>query len=475
MEKVLNRQKYITIVISALLSLFFFCPSSFSRTITQMTPTLTITEEYSDNYLKTENNKQEEYITSYGLGFSVGFLNKKNKIYLAYNPEYKDYKNLDDRDRFEHKASLDGEFNPSKHTSISAHLAYAGHNDKLAGTSWQNTASLSGTSQLFKNTDFNFSQSYSNSFDQQERTGDYKEHDVNKTSAGISRQFGKKDRMGLNFLYDFDNYKNSDADEYTKYSPSGFITYWLTPLNGLDLNLAYEKTNFDNSYNDIDTYSGYIRYLRKFSKHFNGYLKYRHSYSDRDSGDHHIFHPSAGFDWEVTRDSGISLGLGVLFHNWDNNNDDSTDPFIDINAYKIFNFSRRGSLSVTGSSGYSESGDQAASLGYTTYYKTGFQLTYQLQKRLSSNLFGSYKLNEFHESAVNRKDNTINLGGGLSWLPLKWLRFNLSYSYTDFNTDTSQRGDYAENKATFSISFIPTRPVRLKLSPSRQSLETEIF
>ena len=475
MQKILHVQKYITIILSALLILFLSCSSSFSRTITQMTPTLTITEEYSDNYLKTENNKQEEYITSCGLGFSVGFLNKKSKIYLAYNPEYKDYYNLDDRDRLDHNASLDGEFNPSKHTSINAHLTYTAHDDNYAGETWQNTASISGDSQLAKNTNFNFSQSYSKSFDQQLRTGTYNEHDVNKTAVGISNQFGKKDRMGLNFSYEFDNYENSDADEYTKFSPSGFITYWFTPLNGLDSNIAYENTDFDNSVNDIDTYSGHIRYLRKFSKHFDGYLKYRHSYSNSESGDHHIFHPSVGFDWEVTEDSGISLGLGILFHEWDNNNDDSIAPFLDINAYRIFNFSRRGSLSITGSSGYSESGDEAASLGYTTYYKAGFQYNYQLQKRLSSNIFGSYELNEFHESAVDRKDNTINLGGGLSWNPLKWLKLNLSYSYSDFDTDDNQRGDYTENKATFSISFIPSQPVRLKSAPSRQSLENDIY
>ncbi|MBU2626981.1 MAG: hypothetical protein KKE61_00030, partial [Proteobacteria bacterium] len=477
MKKILQSQKGTIVAISALLIILVPCSSSFSRTLTQLTPTLTITEEYNDNYLKTENNKQEEFITSYGLGFSVGFLNKKSNIYLAYNPKYEDYKNFNSRDGFVHNASLDGKFTPSKFTNINAHLAYtsASQDNDYTGKTWENSALISGDSQLTKNTNVNFSQSYSNRFDEQVRTGTYNEHTVNRTSGGITNQFGEKDRVGANFSYEFDNYKNSDADEHTKYSPSGFITYWLTPLNGLDSKLAYEKTDFDTSTSDIETYTGHLRYLRKFSKHFDGYLKYRHSYSQRESGDHHIFHPSVGFDWEVTKDSGISLGVGLLFHKWDNNNNDSTDPFLDLDAYKIFNFSERGSLSITGSSGYSEAGDSAASLGYTTYYKAGFQLNYQLLKRVSSNLFGSYRYDEFHESAVNRKDNRLNLGGGLSWLPLKWLRFNASYSYTDFNTDTNQRGDYAENRATVSVSFIPVLPVRLNASPSRQFVESEIY
>ncbi|CCK80494.1 outer membrane beta-barrel protein [Desulfobacula toluolica] len=468
-------QKIITISISALFILFFSYSASFSRTVIQLIPTLTITEEYSDNYFQTEDNKQEEYITSYGLGFSAGFLHENTKLYFGYNPEYRDYKNLDDRDGVEHYLSLDGDFNLSKYTNIITRLAYTTKDDRESGETWENTASIYGDSQITKNVNVNFLQFYSKSFDQQLRTGTYNEHKVNRTTAGIINQFGKKDRMGLDFSYDFDDYKNSDADEYTRYSPSGFITYWFAPLNGFDSNFAYENTDFDNSSNDLETYTGHIRYLRKFSKQFDGYLKYRHSYSQRESGDHHIYHPSVGFDWETSKNSRISLGIGVLFSQWDNENDDSTDPFLDMDAYKTFNFSRKGSLTITGSSGYSEAGDEAASLGYTIYYKAGCRLNYQLQKRLSSNLFASYQRDEFTEADVDRTDNRINLGGGLSWFFLKWLRFNLSYYYTDFDTDADQRGDYTENKAIFSVSFIPSQPVRLKSTPSRESLEYEIY
>ncbi|SDT96626.1 outer membrane beta-barrel protein [Desulfobacula phenolica] len=468
-------QKWIVIWTSTLLILFFSYSFAFSRTVTQLIPTLTITEEYNDNYFQTENNTQEEYITSYGLGFSAGFLYKKINLYLGYNPEYRDYKNLDDRDGFEHYVSLDGEFNPSKYTNINARLAYTTKDDKESGETWENTAAIYGDTQFTQNTNLDYSHFYSKSFDQQLRTGTYNEHELNRATVGITNQFGKKDRMGLNFSYELDDYKNSNADGYTRYNPSGFITYWITPLNGLDSQIAYRNTDFDESFDDIETYTGHIRYLRKFSELFDGYLKYRHSYSQRDSGDHHIYHPSVGFDWETGTDSHISLGIGILFSEWDNDNDDSNDLFFEMDAYKIFHFSKRGSLSITGSSGYSEAGDDAASLGYNLYYKAGLKLNYQMQKRLSSNLFGSYQRDEFPESDIDRTDNIITLGGGLSWSPLQWLRLNLSYAHTDFDTNTSQRGDYTENKVIFSVRFIPSQPVWPTPESSRQSLENEIY
>jgi len=476
MEKRLHLKKYGSVLISALLIIFFSHSIAFSKMVTQVMPTLTISEEYSDNYLKTKTNKQEEYITTYGLGFSIGLLDKNSEIYLSYNPKYKDYKNLNNRDGVSHNAALDGKFNPTPFTNINTRLSYSGSNDKNAGEAWQNIASVSGNTQISKNTALNYSESYSRNFDQQERTGTYREHDVNRTLAGITNQFGENDRIGANFLYSFDKSATSDADEYKKYRPSAFVTYWLTPLNGLDSNLAYENTDFDNSINDIKTYSGHLRYLRKFSKHFDGYLKYRHSYSERKTGDHQIYHPSVGFDWEATKDSGISLGIGALFHQWNNTNKDSIDPFLDMDAYKIFNFSRRGSLSITGSSGYTEAGDTAASLGYSVFYQAGAQLNYQIEKQLFSNLFGSYRLTDYQETAIDRKDAIFSMGCGLSWLPLPWLQFKLSYTYMDFDTDAAvQRGDYKENRAFLSVSFIPEQPVRMDLAPSRQSLETELF
>jgi len=402
MNKKVYGQKYYLIAMSAFLILFFSSSPAFSRMITQIIPTVTITEEYSDNYFQTNENKFEEYITSYGLGFSVGFLQKTSKIYLAYNPKYKDYRYLDERDGFEHIASFDGEFNPTKHTSINAHVAYTSasqddNEEEYAGDTWENTAQIIANHQMTKNTDITFSQSYSHTFDQDERTGTYKEHTVNETSGGITNQFGPKDTMGMNFLYEFDDYKNSDEDEYTLYRPSAFITYWMTPLNGLDSAISYENKQFDDSYNDIETYEGHIRYLRKYSKHFDGYVKYRHYYSDKDSGDHTIYHPSAGFDWQTSEDSRVSLGLGVLFQKWENRKD-STDPFLDIDAYKTYRF-KRGSLTLTGASGYSESTGEDINQGFSTYYQAGVDLNYQLLKRLSSNLYGSCKFDDYHGSS----------------------------------------------------------------------------
>ena len=453
-------------------------PLSFAqaRMITQIVPTLTVTEEYKDNYFQTGSDPFEEWTTSYELGFSLGFLNKRSQIYLEYNPEYTDYKNLNERDGLDHNLSLSTAWQATKHTSAMLDMSYDGHDGNNTGESWEHSTTASVDSQLTKTVTTSFAYDYSNSYDQQVRTGDYKEHQTHNANASIRKAFGPQNSMGANFSYETDNYQNSDADEYESYEPSAFLTYWFTRMDGMETNLEYEGKKFDtDASNDYETIAGDIRYIRKFTRHFDRYVKYRHYISDKEDGDHVIYHPSVGFDWDITEDSGISIGLGVLFHDWDNDNGDSTDPFLDLNVYKEFNFSPKGSLSITASSSYEESDEEAASLGYNTSYQAGFYLSYMLTRRLSSQLFGSYELQQFEETEVNRQDDTYEIGGGLTWNPLKWLQVSANATHTNYKTDDTSREDYKENTITVFVRFIPERPIRPDKVLSRKNLETKLF
>ena len=453
-------------------------PVSFAqaRMVTQIVPTLTVTEEYTDNYFQTGTDPFEEWTTSYELGFSVGFLNKRSQIYLEYNPEYKDYKNLNERDGLDHNASLSAAYQVTRHTSAKADISYDGHDGNNTGESWEHSASASVDSQLTKTVKTSLGYDYSNSFDQQVRTGEYKEHQTNNATASIRKAFGPQNSMGANFSYETDDYKNSDADEYESYEPSAFLNYWFTRRDGFETNLEYEDKTFDTAAgNDYETIAGDIRYIRKFNRHLDGYVKYRHYVSDREDGGHVVYHPSVGIDWDITEDSGVSIGVGILFHEWDNDNENSADPFLDLNVYKVFNFSPKGSLTITASSSYDESDEEAASLGYNTSYQAGFYLSYMLARRLSSQLFGSYELQQFEETLVDRQDDTYEIGGGLTWNPLKWLQIGANATHTNYKTDDASRENYEENTVTVYVRFIPERPIRPDKVLSRRSLEKELF
>ncbi|MCP4671249.1 MAG: outer membrane beta-barrel protein [Desulfobacula sp.] len=476
-----HKRKKNTPAFFVILLIFLFNPFTLeAKFITQLVPTLSITEEYTDNYFKTENDKFEEYTTTYGLGFSLGFLEKKHKIYLNYNPEYKDFKYLDDYDGLDHIISLDGNSTPSKYSNISYGLLFEDLNAERYGQSSESSTYANGDVQATKNTGLHFSQKYARIFDEQERTGFYREYDQNNTSAGVVYDFGKNDAFGFDYEYSFRDYTTANIDSHTKHQPSAFINYWFKPQLGLDSNFYYSNIDYDAVLGaDKKTYSGDVRLLKKFTKYLGSYVKYRQTYTDEKYlGTYQTYFPSIGIDWQPTDDSGIILGVGLLFHNWEDRlvqtDYDDTEPFVEFDMYKVFDFSKRGSFSITGSSGYDETDDEAASLGFRIYYRAGCVYTYQLTRRVSTDITTSYSSNIYKEPIEDRTDNEFNFRAGLSWSPLRWLRLSASYIFTDFDS-TSSRQDYRENKGLLSVSFIPVTPIRFDAPATRKALEEKIF
>ncbi len=280
----------------------------------------------------------------------------------------------------------------------------------------------------------------------------------------------------MTFLYEFDSYEKKDPDAYTRYAPAGYVSYWFTPKLGMDTGLSYDYRDFNDTSEYARSVSGDVRLIRSLSKTFDTYVKYRHTYSETKAYTHHIFHPSAGIDWEVTPDSGISAGAGILLHDWSDDQGDDMDWFLDLDMYKHFNFSPATTLSVTGISGYDTAGDEAASLGFTTYYQAGARLTHQVTRQLSTFLTGAFRMDEYQERTVDRRDTRLILGAGMVWQPLKWLYVDLNYKFTDFNTtDDLFRQDYTDNRVFFTLRLVPEQPITPEIDPTRQSLEDRLF
>jgi len=439
--KIITKTTVLKINLTILLLILFLTPPLFSDVRTQFVPTVSITEEYTDNYNQTQNNKDDEFSTIYSAGFSFGVIDRNWDVFLNYNPAYTDYDTYDEDDNWSHAVSLQGQYQAAEHTSLT------------------------------------LSQSFVRDTERTVSTNDLEEHDTFTTTAGVIHEFGQRDNIGMDYSYSFDNSDEATADEHKTHNPSAFLSYWFTPQYGLDLGAGYEKTVYDlSAEDDTETWSGDIRFLKAMNRHLNVYVAYAHTETQQDSGDHTIYNPSIGFDWQPTEDSGINIGVGVLFQEWDNaNNDSSEDFFLQFGAYKNYNFSRRGVFSITGSSGYDPNDDDAASLGSHIYYQAGCLLTYGLTRRLSAELDATYAIDQYDDPDIDRQDNTFEFGAGLVWSPLQWLSLNLSYGFTDFNSDDSTRENYQENVGSLTITMTPSQPVRVSSSNPRADLENRLF
>ncbi|MGM0644738.1 MAG: outer membrane beta-barrel protein [Thermodesulfobacteriota bacterium] len=468
-----------TVCLCFITAVVLLSPSPAFSVVTEFSPVLSVSENYTDNYDQTEKDKQEEWYTTYEARFLMSMREKTWRAYFIYKPQYKDYREHDEDDTLEHNFSLYGDMDLSRHANIDYRFVYDDYEEGNESESSESIAHVGGTFELDKYKSLALSQTYSRLYNRIQRTGDFEEHDTNDTSVDYFHRFGRRNSWGTGFTYAFDEYDDPNADENESYNPTGFLAYWFNVRYGFDTNVSYEKTDFDLTGNEEDVWSGNVRFIRKFTRHFQTYLKYAHSYSEDDMEKHTVYNPSVGFDWNVSETSNISVGVGVLFNEYENQ-DDSEDAFVELDVFKLFDFSPRGDFYVSASSGYEESGDDAASLGFTIYYQAGANFTYALTRRSDLDISTAYKRNEYDEVQSDRVDNTFDVNAGLNWRPLRWMTVRMSYSYTDFDTDGAGREDYEENKGMIKVSISPWKPIRMKPADptpaqTREAVETKIF
>lgn len=401
---------------------FLFTVPALSM-VTEFTPTLSVSEEYTDNYDRTEANEEEEFTFSVTPGFTLGFIEKQFQIDLSYA------------------------------------ASYDAHDDHTEDDSWDHDFSLDGSCEISRRTRFTFSQELSRTLTTEVRTGDWIDVDVSTTTGGIAYQFGQSNSLSLDYIYEFNEHEESDEDEYKSHNPTASLSYWFTSQFGLYSSIAYLKRDFDLPEDDRETFTGDIRFIKQISRHFQVYLEYSQSLINQDDRDHSVYYPSLGFDWRMTEDSGISLGVGYIANEWENFDNDG-QFFLDFEIDKDWAFSRRCALSLTGSSGYGDVDTDAASLGFNVFYEVSGILSYQLTRRLGFELNGLYLRDEFNEPDVNRTDKTLELGTGLVWSPYLWMNLRLEYLFLDFDTESLERDDYQENRGTLTISLTPSRPIR---------------
>ncbi|THB73208.1 MAG: hypothetical protein D3926_24320 [Desulfobacteraceae bacterium] len=438
----MNRETYIgvfrVLLAAIFLILFAAFPGFSTAAVIRFTPYVSLSEEYTDNYFQTEHQTEEEWETSLSAGFNFEVLETRKQASVSYEISRVMYDRYEENDTWEHDFGLRGILNLTRHT------------DLTLTDSFQRRSEIS------------------------QRTGTWEEHYSNNTTLALTHQFGRRNRAGFNLSYGFDRYEDPNDDEYESISSSGFLEYWLGVRYGFELTAFTDNTTFELSDNEEDSWGGSIRLIRQVNNHFQVYLGYRHTWSGDDSDQHTVYNPSAGFDWTVSETSSVSVGAGILFSRYDNQ-EDSDEFFIDVNAFKLFDFSRRGSLALSLSSGYEEVNERAASLGFSIYYQGGFIYNYELSRQVSLDITGTYTRDEFDETGNNRTDDRLDFSTGITWRPLSWMTCTFSYSYTSFDTDDILRNDYDENRVQFTVTLTPYRSIQGQSEITRDSIERRIF
>jgi len=409
---------------------------------TTFTPGILFSEEYTDNHYRTNNDKEHECITIIAPSIKAQILEKTGGAEIFYKPSYVAYDKFDD-------------------------------NNIL-----RQSAIFSGWAQIVKNFRLDVSDSFLRTEEPDEEENiiirrNREPYYTNSASLNLTCQFGKSDSFKLGYLHSILENEDPDIEDNERHNPSIAITYWFIPRQlGLETNVSYTRGELEMS-DDFDNWTGNLKLIKRFTRHFEGFIQYTHTYMDY-QGDHkkyHIYDPSIGIDYTVDQDTHLAFSVGYFYQDREGSEDES-GLSITGNLGKSWTF-KQGSINLTGSSGYDETYFGAENLGFDIFYQAQYNASYSFTRHLSGDITSSYRRDKYVNLDTERKDNTAKAAIGLTLQPLQWTFIRLNYTYQLVDS-TLDENDYVENKGLIGITFQPLKWVSIGLNYTYKSVDSTL-
>jgi hypothetical protein len=416
------------IILCIFLTILMSCGSVFASYQVEFTPSVSLDTQYDDNIYLYNANEESDWITSLSPGIIFSITSQKNSLSLNYSPSFVRYKERDDNNTTRHSASLSFNQSLSQRLEFNISDTYIKSEDPIEGT--EGIISVRTTRNIYSR---------------------------NSAEANFRYNFGASNLFELGYRHSLLENDDPTIDDGTEEDPYASYLYWFNTKHGLELNAGYTKADFTRDDTSIpdDDYTGStqgIGYRYRYNPHSTVFMHY--DYTDRDfdgfTSDYEVYEGTLGFEKTVSEDMSYNISAGYFIRKNDLDEDDNGFN-ADISLTKTMN---RGSLNISGSSGWDEAYLEAENRGFTKYQSVTSTFNYQATANLSNHISLSYRQDKDEES---RKSKTVSAGYGWSWAFLRYYSMSLDYTCSvrddDQNTD-----DYLVNRVMFRLRW--SRPYR---------------
>jgi hypothetical protein len=437
----------------ALFTLVFLAPSSFAAEVL-FTPDLTARGEYTDNLFLTNEDEEDDVITVVGAGFDLDVLGKVSGMELKFLPAYAFYKDNSDLDTWRLLGELLAYSGLTQRTRIELRNQIQRTEDPLPVPP---VPDIRAPTPLIP-TDTT-------------RRADREPYLDNVANLNLSHQFGREDLFNIGYTYGLLNNDDPNLDDNQRHIPNVDLTYWFSPFWSFFTGGRYTRALYDGDSSDFHDVQGTLRLLRRFTRHFDGFIQYDQTWRDFDDPgvveideeivtqrDFQVFSPSVGFNWAVTQDVPLSVRVGYLYRQLDSGSNDD-GPVFDVNLGSTWEF-KRGSIYFTGASGYRTADFGAQTLGFELYAETLVAANYFFTRHIRGDVFAGARRSDFKDTADDRKDNAFRTGAGLTFQIMPWMFLKFDYMFRLLDSTEARLNNYNENRGLVTLTFRPDRPWR---------------
>ena len=438
-----------------LIAAFFHNPMAFCAQF-NFTPRASVEGAYTDNVFLTNDDTEDDFITTVSAGFTAGLLGRTSGLELSFDPNYEFYDRFNEFNEWGLLSDLRAWTTPSRATRFEVTNNFIrttnplGREDRI--TAVDGRVEETGDTTLRRG-----------------REPYYR----NRARANASYRFGREDRVYAGFLYGLLRNDDNQVEDNDEYRPSVGLDYWFTQKFGSQFFGEYTRGEFSQSSDfvgvpagDFDNWLGTLRFLGRMTRHFSLFFQYDQVYRDFTSGienDYVVYAPSAGFTYDITEDMYLRLGLGYYWQNIENDKNQE-NPYINGEISKTWNF-QRGSVMLTGLSGLTQNDFGAQNIGFEQFAAIRGSADYNFTRQIIGDIGVYYRYAhspaQTDEADVDDLDTSrYQASVGISYLPIRWLNIRLAYEFNRYRSSDGDLDDYTENRALLTLTLEPDQPWR---------------
>jgi hypothetical protein len=443
-RKIVLRKCLITSAICLLLS---HIPSSQAAQVF-ITPSLNLSENYTDNLFLDYQDKVDDFNTAAGVDLKGQILWRTAGIELNYNPTYNAYQENDDLSYWRHEAGLYTWKEFGRHTKFELRDTFLRTSDPTD----QSTPTVQdGQLQApVIATDRN----------RRGRNAYY----TNVAQTRLDHQFGANDNIYVAYQYsilrDVDTVAGVPVDDNNISTPSMGLAYDFSQNWGMELDGSAALADYKDR-DDRNEYNGSLRLLYRFDRNISGYVSYRHTTVNFDGNteeDYNVYQPALGIRYDFQNNGRIEIGGGYYVQE-NETSEDQAGYQVTSSLDKRWTY-RMGYFGLNGGSGYIIDDKGVQDNGLDIYYQGRLEVGYNFAETFSGSIHGGYRYDHYPDANPSRDQNLSSAGLAFNWQALRWMLIRLGYDFRNLRSDLATE-QYAENRALFTIGIQPAGPFRL--------------
>lgn len=403
-----------------------------------LTPRFNAGEEYNDNVYLSNDNEEDDFITSAGLGLTAEILTKGSSFKVTCDPRYNYFAKNTDLSFWEQRAGLEWQTKLTRQATLKIRDQYGYTEDPFFVTDVTVTE-FKG----LKKVDYTVRK-------------DRRPYTTNTAEATYTHETQNKNVFEFNYLYSILKNDDEEIEDNERHNPSIEFSYRLSPQSQLNATAGYTMGNFENS-EDMQRWEGEVQVKKNYSPNLDLRFTYNHTYTDfaGDKTGYQVYDPTAGIDYKLGKETTASLDGGYFYQDGGSAGDESGFS----GKAELKTRFQHGTFSLFGSTGSGESYFGTENLGLGIYYESGMRFSYQLSQSFSTSASAALRRDEYNTLEEPRTDDIIRTSLGLAYNPawLKWLMASLNYTFAVVDS-SDDKNDYGNHRVTFQITLTPERP-----------------